>query len=98
MSTLPKVDVRRLHAICSRYGIAELYVFGSAARGELSSDSDVDVLYVLRPGSRLGWEIEDLNQELTELFGRTVDLVSKRSLHPLLRETVLTQSRALYAA
>ncbi|MFF5987921.1 hypothetical protein [Prauserella flavalba] len=42
----------------------------------------------LRPGARLGWEIEeDLNDDLSALFGRPVDLVSRRSLHPLLRDT-----------
>jgi predicted nucleotidyltransferase len=56
------------------------------------------VLYELKRGVRLGWEIEDLNEELTALFGRPVDLVSKKALHPLLRKTVLTESRPLYAA
>lgn len=92
------VDLPRLREICSRYGIASLSVFGSAARGNAGPDSDIDVLYELKPGVRLGWEIEDLNQELTDLFGRRVDLVSRRALHPLLRDTVLTESRQLYAA
>jgi predicted nucleotidyltransferase len=94
----PKVDRARLQEICVRYGIARLEIFGSAARGEDRPNSDVDVLYELKRGVRLGWEIEDLNEELTALFGRPVDLVSKKALHPLLRETVLTESRPLYAA
>ncbi|MPY98033.1 MAG: nucleotidyltransferase [Actinophytocola sp.] len=98
MSQLPVIDSRKLAAICARYGIASLEVFGSTARGDAGPDSDIDVLYELRPGARLGWEIEDLNRELAELFGRPVDLVSKRALHPLLRENVLTESRPLYAA
>lgn len=92
------VDRARLDAICARYGIAALEVFGSIARGDESPDSDVDVLYELKPGVRLGWEVEDLNSELTRLFGRQVDLVSKRSLHPALRDAVLAESRLLYAA
>ncbi|WP_236796817.1 nucleotidyltransferase family protein [Amycolatopsis sp. GM8] len=92
------VDEMELRRICARYGIATLRIFGSAARGEAGAASDVDVLYELQPGRKLGWEIEDLNQELTRLFGRPVDLVSKKSLHPLLRDTVLNESRPLYAA
>ena len=47
---------------------------------------------------RLGWEIEQLADELTELFGRRVDLVSPRSLHPMLKPSVLAEARPVYAA
>lgn len=92
------VDEERLADICERYGIAELKIFGSRARGTAMPDSDIDVLYRLRPGYRLGWEIEQLSDELTELFGRRVDLVSVRALHPLLQPSVLAEARPLYAA
>ncbi len=93
-----EVDEARLAAICDKYGIAELKVFGSRARGLGRPDSDIDVLYTLRPGRRLGWEIEQLADELTELFGHQVDLVSLRSLHPLLQPSVLAEARPVYAA
>ena len=80
-----EVDEGRLADICDRYGIAKLQIFGSQARGTAGPDSDIDVLYTLRPGRRLGWEIEQLADELTGLFGHSVDLVSLRSLHPLLQ-------------
>jgi predicted nucleotidyltransferase len=67
-------------------------------RGAARPDSDIDVLYTLRPGRRLGWEIEQLADELAELFGRQVDLVSLRALHPLLRTSVLAEARPVYAA
>lgn len=92
------VDVARLDAVCMRYGIAALEVFGSAARGEAGPDSDVDLLYDLRPGARLGWEIDDLADELSVLFGRPVDLVSRRAIHPRLRDRILHDARPLYAA
>ena len=53
-----EVDDGRLADICDRYGIAELQIFGSQAHGTAGPDSDIDVLYTLRPGRRLGWEIE----------------------------------------
>ena len=93
-----EVDEFRLAEICERYGIAELEIFGSSARGTARRGSDVDVLYTVRPGRRLGWEIEDLADELSERIGRPVDLVSRRALHPLLRAGVLAQARTLYAA
>jgi uncharacterized protein len=93
-----EVDGRRLADVCDRYGIAELQVFGSQAPGTAGPGSDIDVLYTLRPGRRLGWEIEQLADELTALFGRRVDLVSLRSLHPLLQSSVLAEARPVYAA
>src|SRR5260370_41872497 len=95
MLIIPGVEVneRRLADICDRYGIAELQIFGSQARGTAGPDSDIDVLYTLRPGRRLGWEIEQLADEITALFGRRADLVSLRSLHPLLQSSVLAEAR-----
>jgi predicted nucleotidyltransferase len=65
-----EVDEQRLADIAGRYGIAELKVFGSGATGTAGPNSDIDVLYTLRPGRRLGWEIEQLADEPSELFGR----------------------------
>ena len=92
------VDAKRLRDVCSRYGVARLDVFGSVGRGEASSDSDVDVLYELEPGARLGWDIVQLADELAGLLGRPVDLVSRTSLHERLRDQVLAKALPLYAA
>ena len=93
-----EVDEQKLGEICHRWGVAELSVFGSIVRGEPGSASDIDLLYVFQPDARIGWDIVDLDDELSELFGRKVDLVSKRYLHPLMRDEVLAQARVLYAA
>ena len=92
------IDRDRLAAVCLRYGISTLSIFGSVARGRSTPASDVDLLYELRPGARLGWEIDDLSDELAEIFGRPVDLVSRVALHPMLAESVLVEARPLYAA
>ncbi len=93
-----QVDERRMAEICSRYGIARIEVFGSVARGEATAQSDIDLLYELRPGARLGWAIEKLSDELSELLGRPVDLVSRRALHAALRAQVLAEAQPVYAA
>jgi uncharacterized protein len=92
------IDRKRLVAVCRRYGIATLLVFGSAARGTSTASSDLDLLYELAPEARLGWEIDDLAEELSEIFGRPVDLVSRVGLHPMLAASVLDEARPLYAA
>ena len=92
------VDRARLAEICSRYGVAELFLFGSAVRGEDAPTSDIDLLYVPAPGTRLGFSLIDLEDELSDLFGRPVDLVSKRSLHPAIRDDVLSEARHMHPA
>ena len=92
------VDGARLAEICARFGVARLDVFGSFATGAADADSDVDLLYELKPGRQLGWEIEDLSVELQSVLGRPVDLVGRSSVHPRLREAVLSEARTLYAA
>src|SRR6476661_1619823 len=97
---MPKgiVDTERLASVCPRYGIARLMIFGSVARGTAGPSSDVDILHELLPGRRLGLEIEDLTDGLSELFGRPVDVLSRAALHDRLRATVLAEARPLYAA
>jgi predicted nucleotidyltransferase len=91
-------ELPRLAEICARYGVARLEVFGSVRRGDARPDSDIDVLYELAPGARLGWKIDDLNDELTGVLGRPVDLISRNALHDRLRGSVLREARVLYAA
>ena len=65
------VDRDRLAAVCRRYGVATLAVFGSVARGADTPSSDLDLLYELAPGAHIGWEVDDLADELSEIFGRS---------------------------
>ena len=92
------VDLERLREVCERYGVASLEVFGSVARGEDRVDSDVDLLYVLKPGVRLGFRLFDLEDELASLFGRPVDLVQRASINKYIRDQVLADAQQFYAA
>ena len=93
-----ELDPARLERVCERYGVAYLAVFGSVARGQERTDSDLDLLYRLSPGAQLGFDLFDLEDELAEVLGRSVDLVSEQSLHPLIRDTALREARTVYAA
>jgi predicted nucleotidyltransferase len=88
----------RLAELCQKYGIAELSVFGSVARGDARPDSDVDLLYVRVPGNDLGMSYFALQDDLEKLFGRPVDLVPKESLHRVIRDQILADAQVLYAA
>jgi predicted nucleotidyltransferase len=88
----------RLAQLCEKYGIAELSVFGSVARGEDRPGSDIDLLYVRVPGNDLGMSYFALQEDLEELFGRPVDLVPKEGLHRVIRDQVIADAQVLYAA
>lgn len=93
-----EIDGERLAEICRGYGIVRLEVFGSVLRDDFTDDSDIDVLYEVAPDASLGWEIVDLKAELSELFGRRVDLVGRRSVHWYIRDQVLAEAKQLHAA
>ena len=88
----------RLAEMCQKYGIAELSVFGSVARGDARPDSDIDLLYVRVPGNDLGMSYFALQEDLEKLFDRPVDLVPKDGLHRVIRDEVLGDAQVLYAA
>lgn len=72
-------------------GVRELYLFGSAARGELGPQSDVDLLvdFVAPPGYDGYFRLKTF---LENLLGRPVDLVMKGALKPWAREVVLAEA------
>ena len=93
---LPEAE---LVEICRRHQVKELSLFGSAARGEMRPDSDVDLLVDFHHDARPGLlGVSAMMRELTALFGRRVDLAVKPALKPLIRATVLAEARLIYAA
>ncbi|HEV2687758.1 MAG TPA: nucleotidyltransferase family protein [Bryobacteraceae bacterium] len=94
-----EVDQAQLADLCRRYHVRELSVFGSAARGEMRPDSDIDLLVEFLPNADVGLvEHAGLMLDLAQLLGRTVDLVSKNGLKPRIRSSVLADARLVYAA
>ena len=93
--TLPKEE---LAALCRRWHIRWLALFGSALTDDFRPDSDVDVLVEFEPGQTPGLAIIDLEAELATLFGgRKVDLVSRKYLNRWIRDRVLAEAEVLYA-
>lgn len=93
------VDEVALAELCRRYHVGELSVFGSAARGDMRQDSDIDLLVEFLPEAEVDLvDHAGLMLDLADLLGRKVDLVSKNGLKPLIRASVLSEARLLYAA
>ena len=85
--------------VCRRYGVHELAVFGSAVRGDFDDESDVDLLVEFEPLAQIGlFAFVGLQDDLSQIIGRKVDLVPKNGLKPLIRDAVLASAEVVYAA
>ncbi len=85
-------DILRLAA---RHGAYNVRVFGSAARGEATADSDIDFLVEWDLERISSWGGVGLDIELEALLGRPVDVVSEDDLHWAMRDRVLREAVAL---
>jgi predicted nucleotidyltransferase len=91
----------RLAALCRKYHIRKLSLFGSAARNELTPESDIDLLVEFPPQSGVSLlDMPALQEEFSALFGgRTVDVATPEILdNPFRRDAILAELRTLYAA
>ena len=74
-----------------RLGVKSLALFGSTARNEATSTSDVDILVEFNRSVGL-FEFVHLKILLEEMLNRKVDLVTQDALHPALRERILNEA------
>ena len=94
MNRLLEEKSKDIKSIAAGFGAKNVRVFGSMARDEVSPDSDVDILVELEEGHDL-LDIIAIKQELEELLGRQVDVVTEASVSPYIRDEVLRQAVAL---
>jgi uncharacterized protein len=78
-------------AIAVRYGVTNVRVFGSVARGTAGEKSDIDFLIEPNPS----WSLLDLigfKQDLEDLLQRSVDIVTEKGLHQRIKARVLQEA------
>lgn len=93
------IPMTEVSALCRHYHVQELSLFGSILREDFRGDSDVDMLVLFAPDARVGLlAFGALGRKLSDALGRQVDLVSKRGLHPVIRQNVLDSARVIYGA
>lgn len=103
MNARINIPPEKLDAFCRRWQIVELSLFGSILRDDFRPDSDIDILVSFAPGSRHTlFDMVRMKEELAILFGRKVDLVSRRGIESsrnyLRRNEILKSAEVLYAA
>jgi predicted nucleotidyltransferase len=89
------IPTEALAEFCQRHHIRRLAIFGSVLRDDFRPDSDVDVLVEFEPGRVPGLAFFGMQDELSELLGRRVDLNTRRFLSPLFRDSVLSEADVL---
>ncbi len=103
MSVKISIDREKIGEFCRRWEITELALFGSVLRDDFRPDSDVDVLVTFAPNAH--WSLFDLVEmqvELKALFGRGVDLVSRRGIEAsrnyIRRKAILSSAEVIHVA
>lgn len=95
------LDIVVIRDLCQRWHITEFALFGSVLREDFRADSDVDVLVTFAPDAHITlFSLPKIVDELQEMFGRPVDLLSRRgvekSRNTLRREEILRNAEVIY--
>jgi predicted nucleotidyltransferase len=95
-----RIDVprERIAEICRRHHVRRLAFFGSVLRDDFTPQSDVDVLVEFEPGKTPGFGMFDVEEELSAIIGRRVDLKTPQELSKYFRDEVLAEAEEVYVA
>ena len=96
-----RIPKKEIAALCRKYGVKKLSVFGSAARGEMNPESDVDLMLEFHPASKTSlWDYPAMQDEFSAMFDhRKVEFASPEILrNPFRRKTILPDLKTLYEA
>ena len=98
--TLPiEIPAAPLAEFCRVNHIKRLSLFGSVLRDDFTPQSDIDLLVEFEPGTRIGLiGFAGVEEQLTHLFGRKVDLNTPQCLSKYFRDEVIREARAIHVA
>ena len=91
-----EIPRERIADFCRRHHVRRLALFGSVLRDDFTPSSDVDVLVEFEPGKTPGFAFVTVQEELSGLLGRRVDLRTPNELSKYFREEVLAEAEELY--
>ncbi len=97
------IDRSQIAEFCRKWSVTELALFGSVLREDFGPTSDVDVLVTFDAEShRTLFDLAHMQEELSQLFGREVDLLTRRSVeasrNPIRRAAILSSLEVVHAA
>ena len=93
-----RLPLNAIQDLCAQYPVRELALFGSALGDAFSDKSDIDFLIDFIPQAQVGFlTLAEIQEKLEALLNRSVDLVPKQGLKPVIRQSVLDSARVVYA-
>lgn len=93
------ISKNRIAEFCKKHGILKLSFFGSITRNDFSSDSDIDVLVEFEPEKTPSFfHLFDMEEELSRILCRKVDLRTLEDLSSYFRDDVLATAEVQYAS
>ena len=97
-----EIPKEKIAEFCKKWEIREFALFGSVLSEDFSSDSDIDVLVTFSEGAKHTlFNLVNMENELEEIFGRKVDIVSRRGIESsrnyFRRNAILNSAEAVYA-
>jgi uncharacterized protein len=96
--TRARIDIPqdKIADFCRKHRIKRLSLFGSVLRDDFTDESDIDVLVEFEEGARVGWEFFGIQDELSGLLGREVELHTAGFLSPYFRDEVIAEAEVHY--
>lgn len=92
------INSDKIEAFCRNNGIRRLALFGSILRSDFRPDSDIDVLIEFIPSVKVGLAFIRMQDELSAVLGRKVDLHTPGSLSRYFKQQVMDEAEELYVA
>ncbi len=100
VNPLPKTAIplpyTAITEFCQKYHIVKMALFGSVLHDAFHADSDIDVLVEFAPNTIIGYKITHIQNELSDLLGYPVDLITFASLRDSTRPYILSDAQIIY--
>jgi uncharacterized protein len=91
-----QISQEKISTFCQKHHIRKLAFFGSILRDDFRPDSDIDVLVEFQPGFTPGLSFFAMQDELSEILGRKVDLNTPKFISSYFRDEVQREARVAY--
>lgn len=96
-----QLPLKKIEEFCKKWKVQQLAIFGSVLTPNFRNDSDIDLLYTFSPDSNWGlFEMVGMREELMKIFGRRVDLVSRKAIEKsrnrFRKQAILESAEVIY--
>jgi len=81
-----------IYKIADKYGISNIRIFGSVARGEETQNSDIDMLVTISKHKGMAFDLVRFEREFSEKFQKKTDVISENGVYHFLRDKIFSEA------